>query len=436
MYLKLSLRNAKRSFTDYLLYMAALTVLLGVMELSQCIAILGKASGFQTASLPVMISLIQMILISYIDRFMLKQRAKEFASYLLLGMEKNHLATLFLAEFFLIGIFCFLAGTTLGFAAFMLLGSGLLSLPSKPPFVLFAQSTFYCLLYFCLAEVLCACFLKRRICSLQIRELMYEKEKNQVNPRHPSSRKGWGTVFVFTMACLVILLQKIVSLPYEYLVIPVSIIVIPLLTGVFAFYKWLFEFLHTLRQRRPGTLPPASGVYLTAHLTANIRLAPLINAVFCLCLLFSYMSFFLGVLTLQPKIRLFDQDIQTWMGVAQVCLCIIFLVIYFFLLSLRQIMEQKLSAKDLSMLYSIGMDRRQIQALRNMQIHIGLSLPMLMAVPVILTGILFLNPKLNSILPDTMNHILLTSSGWFFFCIALFYLCCYRMIKLKSFCKN
>ena len=103
---------------------------------------------------------------------------------------------------------------------------------------------------------------------------MYEKEKNQVNPRHPSSRKGWGTVFVFTMACLVILLQKIVSLPYEYLVIPVSIIVIPLLTGVFAFYKWLFEFLHTLRQRRPGTLPPASGVYLTAHLTANIRLAP------------------------------------------------------------------------------------------------------------------------------------------------------------------
>lgn len=35
-------------------------------------------------------------LVGYIDTFMLKQRAKEFASYLLLGMEKRRLTRLFL----------------------------------------------------------------------------------------------------------------------------------------------------------------------------------------------------------------------------------------------------------------------------------------------------------------------------------------------------
>ena len=90
------------------------------MEISQCIAVSMGTFEFQTASLPIIIGIIQIILVSFIDRFMLKQRAKEFASYLLLGMEKSKLTALFLIEFFLIGIFCFGTGTTLGFAIYHL----------------------------------------------------------------------------------------------------------------------------------------------------------------------------------------------------------------------------------------------------------------------------------------------------------------------------
>lgn len=52
MYLKLSIRNAKRSFTDYLLYIVTMTVLLAIMEISNCIAIMGESADFQTISLP------------------------------------------------------------------------------------------------------------------------------------------------------------------------------------------------------------------------------------------------------------------------------------------------------------------------------------------------------------------------------------------------
>ncbi len=90
MYLKLSIRNAKRSFTNYLLYIVTVIGLLAIMEVSNCIAIMGELADFQVISLPLLITIIQAILVGYMDTFMLKQRAKEFANYLLLGMGKRN----------------------------------------------------------------------------------------------------------------------------------------------------------------------------------------------------------------------------------------------------------------------------------------------------------------------------------------------------------
>ena len=76
MYLKLSIRNAKRTFTNYLLYIITMTILLMIMEVSNCITIIGESSHFQAVSLPMLITIIQIILVGYIDAFMLKNRSK------------------------------------------------------------------------------------------------------------------------------------------------------------------------------------------------------------------------------------------------------------------------------------------------------------------------------------------------------------------------
>ncbi len=72
MYWKLSIRNARRSFKNYLLYIVTMTVLLAVMEVSNCIAVMAGFSDFQTASLPLLIIVIQIILVGYIDTFLFK----------------------------------------------------------------------------------------------------------------------------------------------------------------------------------------------------------------------------------------------------------------------------------------------------------------------------------------------------------------------------
>ena len=77
MYFKLSIRNARRSIVNYLLYIMTMTILLSIMEVSNCIAIVGKQVGFQTICLPILITSLLVILVGYIDSFILKQRAKD-----------------------------------------------------------------------------------------------------------------------------------------------------------------------------------------------------------------------------------------------------------------------------------------------------------------------------------------------------------------------
>ena len=120
MYLKLAFRNAKRSITDYFLYIFSMVVLTSVICLSNCIANWGDMqAGFETMALPLLIMVIMVLLITYINMFIVKQRSKEFATYMLLGMEKGKLSLTFLCELSLVGIICFLLGLLLGIASYI-----------------------------------------------------------------------------------------------------------------------------------------------------------------------------------------------------------------------------------------------------------------------------------------------------------------------------
>jgi Predicted permease. len=115
MYIKLALCNVKRSIFDYMLYIITMIVLISVLCVSNFIAIYGNIrAGFQTVALPFLIVLIMIVLVNYINLFMIKQRAGEFATYLLLGMEKDKLTYMFLLEFCFIGSLCFILGEMIG----------------------------------------------------------------------------------------------------------------------------------------------------------------------------------------------------------------------------------------------------------------------------------------------------------------------------------
>ncbi len=191
MYLKLSIRNARRSFVNYLLYVAAMTVMLAIIEVSNCISIVGEAASFQVISLPLLIAAIQIVLVGYMDTFILRQRAKEFATYMLLGMEKDKLSLVFLCELSVIGLVCFLLGVALGTGIFSICCHTLLQKTgSHSIFRIILNSTLQTFVYFCCVEILSIFFMKRKIYKLQIVELIREKQRKQ--PLDADNKTFWS----------------------------------------------------------------------------------------------------------------------------------------------------------------------------------------------------------------------------------------------------
>ena len=431
MYLKLSIRNARRSFTNYLLYVVTMTVLLAMIEVSNCITIIGESAGFQVISLPLLIAAIQIVLVGYIDTFMLKQRAKEFASYLLLGMGKKRVTRLFLCEVLLIGFFCYIAGTTMGFSIY---GFWYFREPlheMEHCGILYGKSMFHTFLFFCLIETVCSFRLKQRLDKLQIRELMYERNRSQ-SAKNIGNYKKWGILFFLCFVCFLGCVCGIVFLPEVYIVYPVSVTAIPLLISVFAFYKWVFGYLYAYRRMKSVRIYQKDLLYITANLTSNFKTAAMVNAVFCICFLFSGASFVTGILILQPEFQLFDTAMRQWMGTAQISICIVFLVIYFSILSLQQIIELRQNAKSNRIMRCMGRSDKQIARLVNQQIAIKLSSPMIMALLIILFCIPLLNGKMNLLLPASLNNILLKLTGEFGACIVVFYICYFGIVSAMS----
>lgn len=422
MYLKLAFRNAKRSISNYLLYITTMTILVAIMMVSNCIAISGKIQGFQTASLPLLITLILTILAGYINSFMLKERAKEFANYLLLGMEKSKLSWMFMIEFLVIGLICFVMGSLIG-SGIQILLRAFLNAQVQLSFLMRGLIQTY--LYFCVVELFSTFRVKQNIDKLEIRELMIEKKRNQ----KPGSKRQvwlWGTLFVVSLSCLAGLLLGITFLPNDLNSVIISIISLPLLLVVFSFYKFLYQFWAVKRRMKCESLYQHNRLYMIAQMTTSA--SAVMSGMFCICLIFSAMSFVFGVLMFQPEVAIFNFESQQWMGFLQISLCIVFIVIYFSILSLQQIIELKQRANDVQLLHYIGKDSVQIKALIRKQILIKMSLPTVMCIVPLLIATPLVNSKLNTVLSAVMQNIVIKSVGCFFICLIILHLCYFFVV--------
>lgn len=101
---KLVLQNVKRSIREYAIYLITLIMAAAFMQAFNSlifereikkICSMGVFVGVMIGFAAVIVFCILTWLICYIVRFMMKKRSREFASYLMLGMEKRQIAAMF-----------------------------------------------------------------------------------------------------------------------------------------------------------------------------------------------------------------------------------------------------------------------------------------------------------------------------------------------------
>lgn len=427
MYLKLALRNAKRSMFDYVLYIVSMITLTSVICLSNCIANLGDMAGFQTMALPLLIVMIMAAFVNYVNIFIVKQRAKEFATCMLLGMEKDKLSVVFLCELLIIGLMCFLFGAALGTGIFSICCCTILQWAKEQSMIqIILKSILQTLAYFCCVEILSLLFMKQKIYKLQIVQLMNEKQRNQ--PLRSDKRRFWAWILVISFSCYAALLFGISFMPDEFMFIPVSFISLPMLLCVFSFYKWLYAFTSFLRLSRADVLYQGNWLYRIAQMTTGSKTNANLNTVFCICIIFSGGSFIFGTLSLNSGIPIFEQAEQQWMGFLQISICIIFMIIYFSIISLLQIVDLKRQTRNIKLLFHMGKNPSELKTLLFTQTMIRMFLPALMSFVVLLTAAPFINYKLNLIFPASMRNLMMKAIGGFMICFFALYLCYFCVI--------
>ena len=286
MYLKLALRNTRHSIFDYLLYISSMVMLTSIIFLSNSIADWGDMqAGFQTMALPLLIVTIMAVLVNYINHFIIRQRAKEFATYMLLGMEKDKLSLVFLCELSVIGLVCFLPGVILGTGTFSICCHTLLQeTGSYSIFRIILKSTLQTFLYFCCVEILSIFFMKRKIYKLQIVQLMREKQRNQ--PLGAGKKSFWGWMLMISFFGYLALLSGISFMPGEIMTVSVSLISLPMSVCVFSFYRWLYAFIASLRLSQADALYRGNWLYQIAEMTSGSKTGANVNTIFCICFIF------------------------------------------------------------------------------------------------------------------------------------------------------
>lgn len=433
MYIKLALRNVKRSIADYLLYITTMTLLLAVMAVSIFLASFSSAAGFQAASLPLIITIILIVLVSRINRFMLQERAKEFASYLLLGMNRIKLSQVFFMEFFFIGIICLILGCMIGAGVFIMFCTHL-STPAAA-FEVSSSSLFgnllHVFLYFCLIEIFALFPIRRNISSMQIRNLM--KEKNRIHYHETKFRSNfWKRVFLLSFAALIGCLFLIVFLPEEKGDMLISIIIIPLAVSVYAFYEGIFQAFIQKRREKTETIYQGNRLFLLSKILAGGKQEPVMSTVFCMCLFSALMSFLFGVLMFQDSIAVFDSFTQRWMGFVQISLSIIFIIIYFSVLSLQTLIELHQEKADIKIMHCMGKTPSQLLGMFIEQMLLKLLYPAIFALFLLLVCLPLVNEKLNGLLPLAVRNISNNIALVFLGCFVLIFFCYFLTLSVMG----
>lgn len=162
------------------------------------------------------------------------------------------------------------------------------------------------------------------------------------------------------------------------------------------------------------------------------------STIFCICLLFSATAFVFGRLLLNTELKIFDFENRQWMGFLQISLCIIFITIYYSILSLKQIIELKQQYKNIRIIHHLGKSESQIKALMKTQILMNLLVPTLICFVILCICMPFINYKMNVILPVIACNSLVMAFVEFLGCFAILCVCYFLTVHIisKRYIKN
>lgn len=248
---KLALRNAKRSFKDYFLYLVTMSLITSFMfafnsmifssDVKKICSMAGVMTGLMIFA-TVFIVLIVAWLVKYMVRFMMEKRSKEFGTYLLLGIKNKEIATLFIRENACLGILAFLMGILPGILMQQILTSIFYSFFKKSYQLEIGFSIGSFLMTLCVYAVIYALTLlrsKRLFRKMSIQDMIYMDRQNEQLKNENIKFKS----ILFIISVLYFLFFDVCVVFEKITITNIWFLLLGLVAAVYLFYTGLAAFI-------------------------------------------------------------------------------------------------------------------------------------------------------------------------------------------------
>lgn len=211
MYAKLAISNARKSIRDYLIYFITIILCVSLfyafMSLSSSSYELITEESYNFDMLKIaleystyVITALLVILIGYVNRYMMKRRQKEFSIYILLGTEQKSVALMFFIETLIIGIISIILGILLG-TLFSQVVTALVLLSAKQEiifsFKLYMDTVVITFVFFLSMFCIIGLYNSRTLKKLKLINMINAEKKSEFQFKR--SGKIYGFIFIVSI---------------------------------------------------------------------------------------------------------------------------------------------------------------------------------------------------------------------------------------------
>lgn len=321
MFVKLALTNAKKSIKDYLIYFITITLSVSLfyafvsLSSSNYELITEESLNFNLLKdilkySTFVITGLLIILIGYVNNYVMKRRQREFATYILLGIEQKSVAIMFFVETLIMGIVAVGFGIILG-TFFSQVVTALVLLTAKQEiifeFKLYIDTIFITVIFFLLMFLIIGLYNVKRLKKLKIINMLNMEKKSQF--KFKRSGKIYSLVFIASIGlysiCGYCIYNYIVSKKAATDIVVISVTgdvilsLISFILGTYALFYSLAYIIIFIKERWINFKYENTNLVLLGGIVSKIKTAPILMATITITFLGAAISFVLTLVMSQ-----------------------------------------------------------------------------------------------------------------------------------------
>lgn len=309
MYAKLAKSNARKSIKDYLIYFITITI---CVSLFYAITSLSSSSyefitedsyNFKTLQLILkystyVITAILILLIAYVNKYMIRRRQREFATYILLGAEQKSIAFMFFIETLIIATLAIIAGIFVGtLFSQAITALVLVSVNQEVVFTLRLYMDTVVITFIFFIAMFCIIGLYNVSVLNKIKLIDMLNASKQVEFQFRRSGKVYGVIFGLSILLYIVCVYctfKLINTEIDYSIKSLTYIGISLVSfiiGTFALFYSISYILIYLKGKCINFKYEGTNLFLIGSIVSKIKTAPILMATIAMNFLGAMISF-------------------------------------------------------------------------------------------------------------------------------------------------